>query len=397
MKEYRLLIVLIILLAFESKSRAQWLDPMQLSDMNTWSSKAGFIGWYGTTTNTPTSMQYGSGITMLLYGDSRYGTQLVAPIFDNQLFYRQNQAGSWSSWAKIWSTNNFDPDLYLDRSLEYINSSTTTANNFINVYTFAYTTSGTPWNGSLMSFGGFGGGYDTQLNADYGPAGGSHLSFRTKNGDINTWNNWNELYHSGNLNRSDVDFAARTINCSAINANGAASIKNDVGGTLVLTKTSNNIPGIVFQGATSMADIEAGDDYLTTYVGGARRFTILSNGNIGIGTTDPKTYKLAIAGRAIAETMTVQLQGAWGDYVFKPDYNLMPLTDVKTYIDKNQHLPEIPSAAEVAKDGQNLGEMNKLLLKKVEELTLYLIEKDKEIKELSGQLKIIQAQLKQQK
>jgi len=103
------------------------------------------------------------------------------------------------------------------------------------------------------------------------------------------------------------------------------------------------------------------------------------NGNVAIGTTDPKGYKLAVAGNAIAESMTVRLQANWPDYVFKIGHNLMPLADVKTYIDKNQHLPEIPSAAEVEKDGQNLGEMNKLLLKKVEELTLYLIQQKQEM------------------
>jgi hypothetical protein len=70
----------------------------------------------------------------------------------------------------------------------------------------------------------------------------------------------------------------------------------------------------------------------------------------------------------------VKLVANWPDYVFKKDYALPSLADVKTYIDQNQHLPEIPSAQQIEKDGINLGEMNKLLLKKVEELTLYLIE-----------------------
>jgi len=73
----------------------------------------------------------------------------------------------------------------------------------------------------------------------------------------------------------------------------------------------------------------------------------------------------------------VKLNNVWPDYVFKPTYQLPSLTEVKTYIDQNKHLPEIPSEQEIAKEGQNLGEMNKLLLKKVEELTLYLIENDR--------------------
>ena len=82
----------------------------------------------------------------------------------------------------------------------------------------------------------------------------------------------------------------------------------------------------------------------------------------------------------IATTVTVKLYANWPDYVFKKDYHLAPLNDVKTYIDQNHHLPDMPSETDVAKNGINLGEMNRLLTKKVEELTLYMIEKDRQIK-----------------
>ncbi|WP_416336202.1 hypothetical protein [Chishuiella changwenlii] len=68
-----------------------------------------------------------------------------------------------------------------------------TADSFKGGYTFAYATSGTPWNGSLISYGGFSNSYDTQLSSDYGPHGGNHISFRTRNGDNGTWNVWQEL------------------------------------------------------------------------------------------------------------------------------------------------------------------------------------------------------------
>jgi hypothetical protein len=110
------------------------------------------------------------------------------------------------------------------------------------------------------------------------------------------------------------------------------------------------------------------------------------NGNVGIGTTDPKGYKLAVNGSAIATSMTVKLNSAWPDYVFKKDYQLPSLSEVKAYIDQNQHLPDIPPEQQIAKEGLNLGEMNKLLMKKVEELTLYLIEQNKRIEKLELQL-----------
>lgn len=112
------------------------------------------------------------------------------------------------------------------------------------------------------------------------------------------------------------------------------------------------------------------------------RMMIDNAGNVGINTSDTKTYKFAVNGSAIATSITVKLYANWPDYVFKKDYKLPSLSEVKTYIDQNQHLPEMPSEAEVIKDGINLGEMVKLQTKKIEELTLYLIEKDKEIKDL---------------
>jgi len=134
--------------------------------------------------------------------------------------------------------------------------------------------------------------------------------------------------------------------------------------------------------------------------------TMYNGGNVAIGTTDPKGYKLAVAGDAIAESMTVDLQANWPDYVFEKSYSLPPLSEVKTYIDQNQHLPGVPTADQVSKSGINLGEMNALLMKKVEELTLYLIEKDKQINEMNDkqqeinkqlleQIKVLQNQLKQ--
>lgn len=114
-------------------------------------------------------------------------------------------------------------------------------------------------------------------------------------------------------------------------------------------------------------------------------------GNVGIGTTDPHGYKLAVNGSAIAESVTIKLNGSWPDYVFKPAYHLPALASVKAYIDKNQHLPEMPSEQEVKDNGINLGEIVKVQTKKIEELTLYLIDKEKQ---LSDQQKQIE-QLKQ--
>jgi len=124
------------------------------------------------------------------------------------------------------------------------------------------------------------------------------------------------------------------------------------------------------------SSIYANSSSLSLVTQNIRRLSIDYLGNIGIGTTYTYGYNFAVNGTAIATSMTVKLYANWPDYVFKPAYVLPKLTDIGTYINEHHHLPEMPSAEDVAKDGLNLGEMNKLLVKKVEELTLYLIQKD---------------------
>jgi len=122
------------------------------------------------------------------------------------------------------------------------------------------------------------------------------------------------------------------------------------------------------------------------------KLTVLSNGNVGIGTTAPDVA-LAVKGTIHTQEVKVDMSG-WADYVFKPTYKLPSLTTVKAYIYKNNHLPDMPSAAEVDASGLNLGEMNKLLVKKVEELTLYLIELKNEVSLLKNKQQIINSRLK---
>lgn len=105
-------------------------------------------------------------------------------------------------------------------------------------------------------------------------------------------------------------------------------------------------------------------------------------GNLGIGTTDTKGHKLAVAGSMVAESVKVKLQGSWPDYVFDEKYRLMPLAETKQYVERNGHLPDMPSADEVKKEGIDIGEINAKLLKKIEEFTLHLIQLQKEVDDL---------------
>lgn len=109
-------------------------------------------------------------------------------------------------------------------------------------------------------------------------------------------------------------------------------------------------------------------------------------GAVRIGeTVTPGGYKLAVDGKAICTELLVRLVPNWPDYVFNNKYKLRGLNEVEDFIKKNNHLPGIPSAKEVESNGINVGEMQKLQMEKIEELTLYIIELKKEIEKLKAQ------------
>lgn len=111
------------------------------------------------------------------------------------------------------------------------------------------------------------------------------------------------------------------------------------------------------------------------------RMIINNSGNVGIGITNvPTDYRLAVAGNIICERVVVKLQSSgWPDYVFTPSYHRASLSEVEKYINQNHHLPNIPSAKEVAERGIDVGSMNTKFMEKIEELTLYLIEQNKKL------------------
>ncbi|BFM44210.1 hypothetical protein CFS9_28510 [Flavobacterium sp. CFS9] len=124
---------------------------------------------------------------------------------------------------------------------------------------------------------------------------------------------------------------------------------------------------------------------------------ILTDSNIGIGTSNftdgAATYKLSVKGKIRAEE--VKVYNTWADYVFAPTYILPSLKEVENYIVKNGHLPNVPSAKEITEKGLELGEMSKIQQEKIEELTLYMIQQNKEIEELKSQVKLLLATKKQ--
>ena len=132
--------------------------------------------------------------------------------------------------------------------------------------------------------------------------------------------------------------------------------------------------GNYFGGISNLTYSYIGREYNNTYM------VFRPNGDIGIGTINPQE-KLSVNGKIRAHEIKVETSN-WPDYVFKTDYKLPSLTETAQFIKQHGHLPEVPKASEVEADGVSLGEMNKILLKKIEELTLHVISLQKEVEGL---------------
>lgn len=112
---------------------------------------------------------------------------------------------------------------------------------------------------------------------------------------------------------------------------------------------------------------------------------IFTNGKILIGTNNVSTvssYALAVNGNAIFNKIKIKSYATWPDYVFGDNYNLPKLEYVRNFININKHLPGVPSAYEVSTNGLDVAETQEILLKKIEELTLYVLEMNDKINEL---------------
>ena len=92
--------------------------------------------------------------------------------------------------------------------------------------------------------------------------------------------------------------------------------------------------------------------------------------------------QFGVWGDGTVKAKKIKVQSTWSDFVFEPDYKLTPLNELETYINNNKHLPDIPTEQEIIKDGLDLGDMQKLQMQKIEELTLYIIELNKRIESL---------------
>lgn len=205
--------------------------------------------------------------------------------------------------------------------------------------------------------------FDFQNRTSNGSAGGSAM-FINSSGNVG-------------IGTTSPTAAKFVLNSGVVNQNGLIN-----GDKIGFTRTSDAAEVVYLKkttdlGASGTANIHGYDGIIFRTTGAeVAKMAILSNGKVGIGTNSPDET-LTVKGNIHAAEVKVDPLSTIPDYVFEPDYKLTSLTDLKRYVDKNHHLPEIPSAKEIEKNGIQLGDMNMKLLKKVEELTLYLIEQQK--------------------
>ena len=255
---------------------------------------------------------------------------------------------------------------------------------------------------------------------------GSNKALLFATSESSTYGNFGIRYTGSGLNFYKPNEGSPTNNLLFIKDNGNIGIgksnptyKLDVSGSIqstVLQSESLNISGDVnFRGlagsSTKILTIDDNGDLLSAdystiqdnmgnhtaiqninlngnkLVGGTSGnggIFVAGNGNvrIGMGTMNP-TKALEVNGTIRSKEVIVEIAN-WSDFVFDNDYNLMSLKDTESFIKQNGHLPNVPSAAEVEKEGIQIGEMNAILLQKIEELTLYVIELQKQIDELKG-------------
>ena len=187
-------------------------------------------------------------------------------------------------------------------------------------------------------------------------------------GDFNSSNQLKQVLIPGNYNFERLQLGQLGNGNSALEMINHNSVENSYGVRL-MANIDNGGPGLQFQYTKSKSSYDA-LEYQTAM------FLDL-NGQIGIGTLSPRE-KLSVNGNIRAKEVKVEATN-WPDYVFEEGYKVGTLEELEKYIKTNKHLPEMPTAKEVAANGIELGEMNKKLLEKIEELTLHLIEKDKKI------------------
>jgi len=242
-------------------------------------------------------------------------------------------------------------------------------------------------------------GYNTFIGEDTGkgstPVGnlGSHNTFIGNRAGIYNWTGSRNIAIGNNAGHHNYDGNNNIfIGDSAGNEDGSHGNNNIFIGTMAgFYENSSNTLAIENNGS-DVGDPLIWGNFLNDQLKFHAKVGIGAGGNFGnfpttAGSVNVSNYNLFVKGGILTEEVRVNLQSNWADYVFSTEYKLKTLEEVENYIKENGHLENVPSATQVKEEGIELGEMVKIQQEKIEELTLYLIQQNKEIQELKESLK----------
>ncbi|MEO6669036.1 MAG: hypothetical protein ABIN36_06150, partial [Ferruginibacter sp.] len=240
---------------------------------------------------------------------------------------------------------------------------------------------------------------------------GSMALFNSTTGDANTANGSFSLYSNINGTRNiacgdsslfhNINGSFNTVNGSAALFNNATGSDNTALGESAGFSSTGN--GNMFLGKRA-GYFETGNNKL--YISGDSNRNMIygdfSTGQVLIGKANPTGYNFAgarslnVLGGILADSLHVALSGDWADYVFDSAYKLRSIPELGNYIKINKHLPNIPSAAEVASNGIDVGSMNAKLLEKIEELHLYILQQQTQQDDQSKKIELLKGQVETQ-
>lgn len=231
-----------------------------------------------------------------------------------------------------------------------------------------------------------------------GDAGNSGLHFLQKN-----YSNGTPPYNMNSFSENLTLNAAGNVGIGTAAPNAKLSFGTNVGYPLIhfFEGGVGGRYGMGIQPSELQMFVPSGFGHFSWSKGGDLQGTgtnelmrLMASGALCIGTANPGTMKLAVEGNIGARKIIVTQTNPFPDYVFKPKYKLRTLKELEVYIKEYNHLPDVPSAKEVKKQGLDLGDTQAALLRKIEELTLYVLQQNREMKTVKKEIATLKSKKK---